>query len=163
MINSSARSMLIRSCLERFSKPRGYLSVKCMSGSTGNNIVRSSYPDVEISKLSLSNYLLENVKDNVDKPAIVSANSLWSSFSWWMAMMMFVVVLKKMKIVLWPFGDGCVICSVCVCDDLSNRFIFERVCMHSTIWACSNVNHTMTRRISITCYLCTKSYVFSRI
>lgn len=63
--------MLLRSCLERFAKPRGCLSVKWMSTSTGN-IVKSSYPDVEISKLSLSNYLLENVKDNVDMPAIVS-------------------------------------------------------------------------------------------
>ncbi len=73
MIHSlSARSMLLRTCIQRFPKSTVYLSsVKCMSSSS-ENIVKSSYPDVEISKLSLSNFLLENANDNIDKPAVVS-------------------------------------------------------------------------------------------
>lgn len=63
---------MLRTCVGRFSKSTVHLSsVKCMSSST-EIIVKSSYPDVEIPKLSLSNYLLENVKNNIDKPAVVS-------------------------------------------------------------------------------------------
>lgn len=72
MIHSlSARSILLRAGLQSFSKSTVYLSVKCMSSSTAN-IIKSTYPDIEISKLSLANFLLENVKDYADKPAIVS-------------------------------------------------------------------------------------------
>lgn len=69
--SSSARFMLIRGCIERLSKPTLHLSAKCMSSST-ENIIKSSYPNIEIPNLSLSNYVLENVKDYADKPAIVS-------------------------------------------------------------------------------------------
>ncbi|KAG4071084.1 hypothetical protein HA402_002756 [Bradysia odoriphaga] len=76
MIHSlSARSMMLRTCIQRISKSTVYLSsVKCISSST-ENVVKSSYPDVEISKLSLANYLLENVKDNIDKPAVTCGSS----------------------------------------------------------------------------------------
>lgn len=68
---SSGRFMLMKRLIERYSKPSVYLSAKCMSSST-ENVVKSSYPNIEISNLSLSNYLLENVKDHADKPAVVS-------------------------------------------------------------------------------------------
>lgn len=68
----SARSVLLRGCIERLTKPTTvYLSAKCMSSST-DNIVKSSYPDIDIPKISLANYLLENVKDHAEKPAVVS-------------------------------------------------------------------------------------------
>ncbi|KAJ6633142.1 4-coumarate--CoA ligase 1 [Pseudolycoriella hygida] len=70
----NVKSLFIRGCVERFSKPTVFSSAKCMWSSSGN-IVRSSYPDIEISKLSLSNYLLENVKDYVDKPAVTCGAS----------------------------------------------------------------------------------------
>lgn len=71
MIHSSSVRLMLTRGLERLSKPTVYLSAKCMSSST-DNIVKSSYPNIEISNLSLSNYLLENVNDYADKPAVVS-------------------------------------------------------------------------------------------
>lgn len=74
MIHSlSSKSMLFRTSIERLSKTTVYLSsVKWMSSSTSHNVIKSSYPDVEISKSTLSNYLLENIKEHTDKPAVVS-------------------------------------------------------------------------------------------
>lgn len=71
MIHSSSVRLMFMRGLERLSKPRVYLSAKYMSSSS-ENIVKSSYPNIEVSNLSLSNFLLENVNDHADKPAVVS-------------------------------------------------------------------------------------------
>lgn len=108
MIHSlSARSISLRACLQRFSKPTLYLSAKCMSSST-DNIVKSSYPDITVSQLSLSNYLLENVKDIVDKPAVVSVVCFLNFPSSTESVLSFGFRFFLQKFVLWPFGVECV-------------------------------------------------------